>query len=118
MMMDGTTETILLQADGLSKSFVAVRVLHDVSFAVQRGEVLEILGPNGAGKTMLFNLISGDLRNDYSGLTFAGKPLGTEPPYQRCKLGIGRTYQIPKPYGGMTTFENLFVAAMFGGGRA
>jgi branched-chain amino acid transport system ATP-binding protein len=117
MVTDGTS-AILLQATGLSKSFGAVRVLHDVSFTVQAGEVLGILGPNGAGKTTLFNLISGDLRNDAGGLTFAGKPLGAEPPYQRCKLGIGRTYQIPKPYGGMTTFENLLVAAMFGGGRS
>jgi branched-chain amino acid transport system ATP-binding protein len=117
MVMDGTQAQILLQATGLSKSFGAVRVLHDVSFDVRMGEVLRILGPNGAGKTTLFNLVSGDLRNDTGALTFAGKPLGTEPPYIRCKLGIGRTFQIPKPYGGMTTFENLLVAAMFGGGR-
>jgi branched-chain amino acid transport system ATP-binding protein len=116
MALDGTS-AVLLQATGLSKSFGAVRVLHDVSFEVQAGEVLGILGPNGAGKTTLFNLISGDLRNDSGGLVFGGKPLRAEPPYQRCKLGIGRTYQIPKPYGGMTTFENLLVAAMFGGGR-
>ena len=117
MRTDGTSAA-LLQATCLSKSFGAARVLLDVSFDLQAGEVLGIPGPNGAGKTTLFNLISGDLRNDTGGLTFAGKPLGSEPPYLRCKLGIGRTYQIPKPYGGMTTFENLLVAAMFGGGRS
>lgn len=107
---------VLLQAQGLSKSFGAVRVLHDVSFDVRTGEVLGVLGPNGAGKTTLFNLVSGDLRNDAGTLVFDGKPLRGEPPYSRCKLGIGRTYQIPRPYGGMTTFENLLVAATFGGG--
>lgn len=111
-------QPLLLQARGLSKSFGALRVLHDVSFGVRPGEVLGILGPNGAGKTTLFNLISGDLRNDQGDLTFAGQALRGEKPYRRCQLGIGRTYQIPRPYGGMSTFENLLVAATFGGGRS
>jgi branched-chain amino acid transport system ATP-binding protein len=113
--MDGK---VLLQARGLSKSFGAVRVLHEVSFDVASGEVLGILGPNGAGKTTLFNLISGDLKNDEGELTFDGHPLRGEPPHRRCRLGIGRTYQIPRPYDGMTTFENLLVAATFGGERS
>jgi branched-chain amino acid transport system ATP-binding protein len=112
--MDGK---VLLQARGLSKSFGAVRVLHEVSFDVVPGEVLGILGPNGAGKTTLFNLISGDLKQDEGELTFAGQTLRREPPYRRCRMGIGRTYQIPRPYDGMTTFENVLVAATFGGER-
>jgi branched-chain amino acid transport system ATP-binding protein len=112
--MDGK---VLLQARGLSKSFGAVRVLHEVSFEVVPGEVLGILGPNGAGKTTLFNLISGDLKQDEGELTFAGQTLRREPPYRRCRMGIGRTYQIPRPYDGMTTFENVLVAATFGGER-
>lgn len=108
----------LLQAKGLCKSFGAVRVLHEVDIEVRPGEVLGILGPNGAGKTTLFNLISGDLKSDGGSLLFDGTALRAEPPYKRCKLGIGRTYQIPRPYGGMTTFENLLVAASFGGGRS
>ncbi|TNC47601.1 ABC transporter ATP-binding protein [Rubellimicrobium rubrum] len=111
-------QPLLLQARGLSKSFGALRVLHEVSFKVRPGEVLGILGPNGAGKTTLFNLISGDLRNDQGNLTFAGRALRGERPYRRCQMGIGRTYQIPRPYGGMSTFENLLVAATFGGGRS
>jgi branched-chain amino acid transport system ATP-binding protein len=113
--MDGKA---LLQARGLSKSFGAVRVLHEVSFEVAEGEVLGILGPNGAGKTTLFNLISGDLKRDGGELDFAGHKINREPPYQRCRMGIGRTYQVPRPYGGMTTFENLLVAATFGGERS
>ena len=109
---------VLLEARGLSKSFGALRVLHDISFDVRGGEVLGILGPNGAGKTTLFNLISGDIRNDTGGLVFAGERLIGQPPYVRCRIGIGRTYQIPHPYVGMTTFENLLVAASFGGGRS
>jgi branched-chain amino acid transport system ATP-binding protein len=105
----------LLSASGLCKSFGAVRVIHEVSFEVRPGEVLGVLGPNGAGKTTLFNLISGDIGLDAGRLNFAGERLLGEPPFRRCRRGIGRTYQVPKPYGGMTVFENLLVAAMFGG---
>ncbi|MEY2952866.1 MAG: hypothetical protein RLZZ401_953, partial [Pseudomonadota bacterium] len=103
-------------AQGLSKSFGAVRVIHEISFEVWPGEVLGVLGPNGAGKTTLFNLISGDVAVDGGKLCFQGDALlGGEPPFKRCRRGIGRTYQVPRPYSGMTTFENLLVAAMFGG---
>lgn len=105
----------LLTARGLGKSFGALRVLHEVSFEVRTGEVLGVLGPNGAGKTTLFNLISGDLVLQAGELQFDGGRLKGEPPFQRCRRGIGRTYQVPRPYGGMTAFENLLVAAMFGG---
>lgn len=109
---------VLLKAEGLCKSFGAIRVIHEVGFEVRTNEVLGVLGPNGAGKTTLFNLISGDLKLDSGELVFSGARLQHEPPFRRCKRGIGRTYQIPKPYGGMTTFENLLVAAMFGASRS
>ncbi|MEY2890295.1 MAG: hypothetical protein RJA98_203 [Pseudomonadota bacterium] len=105
----------LLAARGLSKSFGAVRVIHELSFEVHPGEVLGVLGPNGAGKTTLFNLISGDVALNQGEVSFAGERLKGEPPFKRCRRGIGRTYQVPRPYGGMTAFENLLVAAMFGG---
>lgn len=108
----------LLQARNVSKSFGAFRVLHDVGFDVYRGEVLGILGPNGAGKTTLFNLISGDLKPSAGEIRLGGVRLRGEPPHRRCQMGIGRTYQIPRPYSGMTTFENLLVASAFGGGRS
>jgi branched-chain amino acid transport system ATP-binding protein len=107
----------ILEARGVGKSFGALRVLHDVGFAVRRGEVLGVLGPNGAGKTTLFNLISGDIRDHDGTMIFEGAAL-TGPPFRRCRAGIGRTYQIPRPYVGMTVFENLLVGASFGAGRS
>ena len=112
------TGEILLGARDVSKSFGAVRVLHGVSFDVHRGEVLGILGPNGAGKTTLFNMISGDIKPSGGEIRLGGQLLRGEPPYKRCKMGIGRTYQIPRPYSGMTTFENLLVASAFGGDKS
>ena len=108
----------LLQARNVSKSFGAFRVLHDVDFDVYRGEVLGILGPNGAGKTTLFNMISGDLKPSGGEIRLGEVLLKGEPPHRRSQMGIGRTYQIPQPYSGMTTFENLLVASAFGGGRS
>jgi len=104
----------ILSGTGISKSYGALRVLHGVNIDVREGEILGILGPNGAGKTTLFNMISGDATLDAGELTFNGETLRSEAPHRRCRRGIGRTYQIPKPYAGMTTFENLMVAAMFG----
>jgi branched-chain amino acid transport system ATP-binding protein len=92
-------------------------VIDHVDLDVRAGEILGILGPNGAGKTTLFNLISGDLRPDEGRIEFAGSVIDREPPYRRARSGIGRTYQIPRPYAAMTTFENLLVAAMFSAGR-
>ncbi len=108
----------ILSGRGVSKSYGALRVLREVDFAVFPGEVFGVLGPNGAGKTTLFNMISGDATLDAGVLSFAGEALQSEPPHKRCRRGIGRTYQIPKPYGAMSTFENLLVSAMFGARRS
>lgn len=108
---------VLLSARGLTKSYGALRVTDNLDFDVREGEVLGILGPNGAGKTTLFNLIGGDARMDGGRLEFDGAPLEAEPPFERARRGIGRTYQIPRPYSAMSTFENLLVAAMFSAGR-
>jgi branched-chain amino acid transport system ATP-binding protein len=108
----------LLSVRNLSKSFGALRVVHDVSFELARGEVLGILGPNGAGKTSLFNLISGDIDFDTGSIILDSTPLDREPSYKRATRGIGRTYQVPRPYAKMTTFENLLVASRFAAGRS
>ena len=107
----------ILALDRVSKSYGALRVIDGLSLAVAEGETLGILGPNGAGKTTLFNLVSGDARADAGLIRFAGRDIGKEPPHRRCRLGIGRAYQIPQPFGAMTVFENLIVAASFGSQR-
>lgn len=106
------SDQVLLSARGLTKRFGAVTVVDDVTFDLTRGEVLGILGPNGAGKTTLFNLISGDLAANGGELSLDGSRLSAEPPFKRCQRGIGRTYQVPQPFGDMTAFENLMVPAM------
>ena len=120
--MTGVSEdrgsAVLLSARGLSKSFGALRVVTDLDFDVADREVVGVLGPNGAGKTTLFNLISGDQRQDAGDLLLGGESLAETPSHIRARRGIGRTYQIPRPYAGMTTFENLLVAEMFAGGRS
>ncbi len=108
----------LLSLQGVSKSFGALKVIDDVSFDVAGGATLGILGPNGAGKTTLFNLIGGDVRPDAGRVLLAGADIGDAAPHQRCRHGIGRSYQVPHPFAGMTVFENLLVAATFGGGQA
>ena len=108
----------LLVLEGVSKSFGALKVVDQVSLAVEENEALGILGPNGAGKTTLFNLISGDLKPDGGRILLAGENITTLAPHRRCRSGIGRSYQIPHPFSGMTVFENLLVAAVFGGGAS
>ena len=104
----------VLELAGVGKSFGALRVVDGLDLAVARGELLGVIGPNGAGKTTLFNLVTGDLRADAGSIRFLGADIGAAPPHERCRRGIGRSYQIPQPFGDMTVFENLLVAATFG----
>lgn len=105
----------LLALHDVSKSYGALKVTDGISLAVEPGETLGILGPNGAGKTTLFNLISGDVKVDAGRVEYDGRDVTTLAPHQRCHLGIGRSYQVPQPFGHMTVFENLVTAACFGG---
>jgi len=106
----------LLELDNVTKRFGRVVIAEDLSFAVGPGEVVGIVGPNGAGKTSLFGLISGDLAPGAGEVRFAGRTVTKLDAAARCRLGIGRTYQVPRPFGDMTVFENLLVAAQQGGG--
>ena len=105
---------MLLQLQEVSKSFGALQVINGVSFDVAEGDALGIMGPNGAGKTTLLNLISGDLPLSSGAIFLDGRDLMNVPAEQRCRAGIGRTSQIPRPFTGMTVYENVLVAAMFG----
>ena len=107
----------LLVLHDVRKRFGALTVTDGVTLAVEPGETLGILGPNGAGKTTLFNLVSGDVKADSGRIEFDGRDIGRLPPHARCRLGIGRSYQVPQPFGHMTVFENLVTAACFGGGE-
>jgi branched-chain amino acid transport system ATP-binding protein len=107
----------LLALHGVSKSYGALKVTDDISLAVNAGETLGILGPNGAGKTTLFNLVSGDVRVDAGRIEYEGRDVTALAPHLRCRGGIGRSYQVPQPFGHMTVFENLVTAACFGGGQ-
>ena len=104
----------LLALHAVSKSYGALKVTDGITLAVTEGETLGILGPNGAGKTTLFNLISGDVRVDAGRVEYEGRDVTTLKPHQRCHAGIGRSYQVPQPFGHMSVFENLVTAACFG----
>jgi branched-chain amino acid transport system ATP-binding protein len=105
----------LLKLEAVSKRYGALTVTDNIDLTVHRGETLGILGPNGAGKTTLFNLISGDVRADTGRIEYDGRDITRLPPHRRCRLGIGRSYQVPQPFGHMSVFENLVTAACFGG---
>jgi len=106
----------LLELAHVTKRFGRVVIAEDLSFSVAPGDVVGIVGPNGAGKTSLFGLISGDLAPGSGEVRFAGRAVTRLDAAARCRLGIGRTYQVPRPFGDMTVFENLLVAAQQGGG--
>ena len=104
----------ILEVAGLSKTFGSLKVIDGFDFELAEGEALGIIGPNGAGKSTLFNLITGSLHPNSGSIMFEGVDITQIPAYRRCRLGIGRSYQIPHPFGGMTVFENLLVGAAFG----
>ena len=105
---------VVLETQGLRKSFGGVLVIDDLSIHVERGEALGIVGPNGAGKTTWFNLVTGAVGLDAGTVTFEGTDITRMSKHDRCRAGIGRTFQIPKPFVGMTVFENVLVAATQG----
>jgi branched-chain amino acid transport system ATP-binding protein len=102
---------------GLSKRFGGLAASDNVSLSVHTGEIHAVIGPNGAGKTTLFGIASGTVRPDAGRVIFAGSDITGLAPERRCRMGIGRSFQIPQPFNGMSVFENLVVAAAFGGGR-
>jgi branched-chain amino acid transport system ATP-binding protein len=101
-----------LEVRGLTKKFEGLTALQDVAFSLEDGKILGIIGPNGAGKTTLFNLISGFLRPNQGQIYYHGSNITSLKPNQVVGLGIARTFQIVRPFKGMTLFENTLVAAL------
>ena len=107
--------TALLDLEDVGKRFGQVVVADGLTLSLPPGATLGIVGPNGAGKSSLFAMISGDLRPDRGDIRFDGASVLRLDAAARCRLGIGRTYQVPRPFAGMTVFENVLVAAQDGG---
>ena len=107
---------VLLELDGVSKFYGALKAVDAVSLTVEDGEALAVIGPNGAGKSTMFNLITGDVAPSHGRVMFAGADMTAMAVHARSRLGIGRSYQIPHPFANMSVFENLLVGAIFGGG--
>jgi branched-chain amino acid transport system ATP-binding protein len=106
----------ILTVEKLTRSFGKLIAVHGLSFELIRGEILGIIGPNGAGKTTLFNLITGELKPNQGKVIFNETDVTFAQTYERCRAGIARTYQTPRPFQNMTVLENLLVGAVYGAG--
>lgn len=104
----------LLQLTGIRKHFGGVQVIDELSVAVRPNELVGVVGPNGAGKTTLFSMITGAVRPDAGSVVFDGRDVTSVGVAGRCRAGIGRTHQVPRPFTGMTAFENVLVGAAHG----
>lgn len=104
----------LLKLENVTKRFGGLTAVNQVSLEIDRGEFIGIVGPNGSGKTTLFNVISGVFFPEEGTVIFDDLDITYLPPYKRAPLGIGRTFQIPRPFGSATVRENIAVGAMFG----
>jgi branched-chain amino acid transport system ATP-binding protein len=104
----------LLKLEKITKSFGGLMAVNGVSLEIEQGETIAIVGPNGAGKTTLFNVISGIYPPDSGKVIFGGKDISRLPACKRAPLGLGRTFQIPRPFSSATVRENVAVGALFG----
>jgi branched-chain amino acid transport system ATP-binding protein len=106
----------VLTVRSLSKRFGGFLAVNQVSFEVRQGEILGLIGPNGSGKSTIFNLISGALRPTGGSIVFAGTEIAGEPAHLVCRRGIGRTFQIPRPFRKLSLIDNVGLAAFYGAG--
>ncbi len=104
----------ILQLRGVNKRFGGHVVLNDVSFSLAPGEIVGLVGPNGSGKTTTINVISGLYRADSGSISFDGRPVHHQPMHKLARLGINRTFQVPKTFRDMSVRDNIEVAAYFG----
>jgi len=108
----------ILEGEKVTKHFGGLAAVHEVDFDIHQGEVVGLIGPNGAGKTTLFNLISGSLPTTAGEIRYKGKKITGLKPHQICKMGVARTFQSAKLFAGLTVFENVLAASIFGTKRA
>ncbi len=106
----------LLEVRGITKRFGGIVAVRNVSFKVDKGELVAIIGPNGSGKTTLFNLISGVYKPDSGSIFFEGRDITGYTAHKRARIGIGRSFQIPRPFPGLSVRESVAVGALFGAG--
>ena len=107
----------MLEVSGLIKRFGGFTAVSNISFKVGQGEILGLIGPNGSGKSTIFNLLSGTLAPSGGSIRFLGHEIGGMPPYRIINQGIGRTFQIPRPFKRLSLFENVALAGYYGQGR-
>ena len=108
--------TPILEISHVTRRFAGLIAVNDVSFLLQPREILGVIGPNGAGKTTLISLISGTLAPSSGDILFEGQSVAGMPAYRRARLGIGRTFQIMRPFPGLSVLDNVAVGALFGHG--
>jgi len=108
----------LLEVENLSKSFGGVKAINRVDFVLKEGEILGLIGPNGAGKSTLFNIISGIEKPDSGRVKLEGHDIGGMAPYKICHKGIGRTFQLVRPFNQLSPLENVMVGSSYGSGAA
>ena len=108
----------LLDVRNLSKRFGQIVVADKIDLSIEMGECIGVIGPNGAGKSSLFGLISGALAADAGSISLAGEDITTMAAHKRVHRGIGRAFQIPQPFSGLTVYENVLAAASFGAGKS
>ena len=102
----------LLEVQGVTKKFGGLVAINDLSFHLEKGEVLGLMGPNGSGKTTIFNIIMGDFPPDSGKIFFEGKDITNLPTHQRVKMGIARTYQVPRPFRELPIIEDIRVSTI------
>lgn len=107
----------LLKVRQVTKSFGGLTALLNVDLLVTQNEIVGLIGPNGSGKTTLFNIIAGNIRQDQGGIYFEGQDFSKLKPFERCRLGIARTYQTPRPFLDFTVEQNIMIGLHYGQGR-
>lgn len=108
----------LLEVENLSKSFGALQAVDDVSFDVEEGEIVGLIGPNGSGKSTVFHLITGLIKSDSGKIRYRGRDITGLKPYEICRAGVSRTFQIVKPFSEMSTLKNVMVGRAYGSSPA